>query len=366
MKKYILGAVLSLGILMTPAATMAAGLTNTQIQSILSLLSAFGADAGTIANVTTALNGGTPSTRGSAFCHTWNTDLTVGSQGDDVSALNQALTASGIDTTGNTSVFSENNAGDVVSFQSHYGIRQTGYVGPMTRAKLNALYGCSSVQTLAPTPASTTAPSSSSNTTPVITSVSTKGSGDFEMNAGGTASIWGAYLAGEAMTPKVYIGGVQAPVVQVLGTANTSIYINVPSSLTPGSYPLYVVSSYGTSNTVTVKILGSSASTSTITLFSNKDPNPSTGAVDIIWNTSSPASVALDMNCTGTLSFTTSKGNSPSCQKGGVWVWQGVSSGDIMLTSQNAKSVTVRFTLTVLDANGNYTSQKQTISVTFP
>ncbi|MDO8561374.1 MAG: peptidoglycan-binding domain-containing protein [bacterium] len=84
---------------------------------------------------------------GQSFCHNFNSDLTVGSSGDDVSALNQALSSSGVNTTGNTSYFSENNAGDVVSFQAKYGIRQTGYVGPLTRAKLNALYKCGTQQT---------------------------------------------------------------------------------------------------------------------------------------------------------------------------------------------------------------------------
>ena len=124
----------------------AASLTSIQVQAILTLLNAFGADQSTINSVEAALNGGTPATSGQSFCHNFNSDLTVGSTGDDVSALNQALSSAGVDTTGNTALFTENNAGDVVSFQAKYGIRQTGYVGPLTRAKLNSLYGCSSNQ----------------------------------------------------------------------------------------------------------------------------------------------------------------------------------------------------------------------------
>lgn len=146
MKKYILGAALSLGMLSSPALASAAGLTSAQVQSILSLLSAFGADQSVITNVQTALNGGAPTSGSSSFCYNFNNDLTVGNSGADVSSLNKALTSSGIDTTGNTASFSENTAGDVVSFQAKYGIRQTGYVGPITRAKLNALYGCGSNQ----------------------------------------------------------------------------------------------------------------------------------------------------------------------------------------------------------------------------
>jgi len=142
MNKYLAGAVLTVGLFASPLFASAAGLTSSQVQAILGLLASFGADSATIANVTTALNGGTPSTTGQSWCHTFNKDMTVGSNGDDVAALNQALQSANIDTTGNTSSFDENNAGDVVSFQAHYGIRQTGYVGPMTRAKLNALYGC--------------------------------------------------------------------------------------------------------------------------------------------------------------------------------------------------------------------------------
>ncbi len=179
MKKYIVGAVLSFGLLASPAFTQAAGLTSSQVQAILMLLSSFGADQATINSVETALNGGTPTTSGTAYCHNFNSDLTVGNTGEDVAALNRVLQSSGIDTTGNSSTFDENNAADVVAFQSHYGIRQTGYVGPLTRAKLNALYGChNGQQPTQPTPSTATpvstqpSPTVTPNTTTVTTTPS--------------------------------------------------------------------------------------------------------------------------------------------------------------------------------------------------
>lgn len=123
----------------------AASLSQNQISAIVGLLQSFGADSGTIASVQAAL-GGQSTTGGQSFCYNFNNDLTVGSRGADVSALNQALASSGVDTSGNGSNFTENTAADVVSFQAKYGIRQTGYVGPLTRGKLNALYGCQSGQ----------------------------------------------------------------------------------------------------------------------------------------------------------------------------------------------------------------------------
>ncbi|MEK7157065.1 MAG: peptidoglycan-binding domain-containing protein, partial [Patescibacteria group bacterium] len=160
MKKYILGAVLSFGILVSPVfapQVAAAGLTSTQVQAILSLLSSFGADQSVINSVQTSLAGGPPATGGgSTFCHDFYNNLTIGSTdkgSGDVSALNRALVLSGIEQPINYT-FDEGNAGAVVLFQAKYGIRQTGYVGSLTRAKLNALYGCrddqQSTQTTAP------------------------------------------------------------------------------------------------------------------------------------------------------------------------------------------------------------------------
>ncbi len=157
MNKYIAGLFLSLILLAAPATTQAitktAGLSTDQINTIVQLLQSFNVDQSTIEKVKMSLGGGTPVAE-KKFCHSFNKDLTVGSKGDEVAALTQALSSSGIKTTGETSKFTENNAGDVVAFQAKHGIRQTGYVGPLTRAKLNTLYGCAvsvkPIKTLAP------------------------------------------------------------------------------------------------------------------------------------------------------------------------------------------------------------------------
>lgn len=67
MKKYILGAVLSLGILVSPVfvnQASAAALTVGQVSAIIGLLQAFGADASVIANVRAALSGSGSTTTG--------------------------------------------------------------------------------------------------------------------------------------------------------------------------------------------------------------------------------------------------------------------------------------------------------------
>jgi hypothetical protein len=146
MKKYIFGAVLSIGLLVSPAFSQAAGLTTVQINAIISLLSAFGADQSVINNVQASLTGGT-TVPPQPWCHNFNTDLTVGAIGDEVLALKQAISLSGLpsENVGNL-IFNENTAANVVSFQKKYGIIQTGFVGSFTRAKLNSLYGCTTTQ----------------------------------------------------------------------------------------------------------------------------------------------------------------------------------------------------------------------------
>jgi hypothetical protein len=133
----IAGAML-VGVLFTLAAPRAeaAALTQAQIQSIVSLLSSFGADATTIANVTASLNG-QPTTGGtttggstSSICpFTWTTNLKIGSTGTDVQMLQKFLnsmsgtmvSASGAGSAGNeTTYYGPATGAAVKKFQMMY------------------------------------------------------------------------------------------------------------------------------------------------------------------------------------------------------------------------------------------------------
>ncbi len=107
---------------------------------------------------------------------------------------------------------------------------------------------------------------SSTSPTPTITSTSAKAAGNFEMDAGGSASISGNYLAGNYLsTTKVFIGGIQATVTYA---SDNLLNITVPSSLTAGqSYDLYVSNEKGTSNVVRVKILSNVNAQPSITII---------------------------------------------------------------------------------------------------
>jgi len=138
-----------------PAA--AAGLTAGQIQSILSLLQSFGADQATINNVNSALNGqATTGTSGSgsgsmmsgAACYSWTRDLTIGSTGADVKALQVFLNssastevaASGAGSPGNeTTSFGSLTQAALAKWQAANNVSPAaGYFGPKTRAAVAA------------------------------------------------------------------------------------------------------------------------------------------------------------------------------------------------------------------------------------
>lgn len=135
------------GFAMVASQAYAASLTPAQIQSILSLLSSFGAGADTINNVQAALNGqptsGTTSTSG----YTFSKNLTVGSTGADVMNLQKVLNgdadtqvaASGAGSPGKeTSTFGPATKAAVIKYQKKRGISPaSGYVGPLTRTSLN-------------------------------------------------------------------------------------------------------------------------------------------------------------------------------------------------------------------------------------
>jgi hypothetical protein len=150
-KSLLLTAVLATAVLcLSPAGASAAGLTANQVQMIINLLQSFGVDSATIANVQTALNGGTPAPTPSTWCHTFNTNFGIGTDRNNaefealIGALQKEGTiASGTGLSALTSGgYDEGIASLVIQFQTKYGILKTGYVGPLTRAKLNKLYSC--------------------------------------------------------------------------------------------------------------------------------------------------------------------------------------------------------------------------------
>lgn len=116
------------------------GLTETQIQAVLDLIRAFGADVSTLASAEGALRGNTSSgTTGFTFTR----DLKLGSIGEDVRMLQKLLNtrghtvaASGPGSSGNeTTSFGPATRAALIRFQQAKGIvPASGYFGPKTRA----------------------------------------------------------------------------------------------------------------------------------------------------------------------------------------------------------------------------------------
>lgn len=81
---------------------------------------------------------------GQTWCHAFGTSLGYSNSGStEVGYLHTALDKEGISyspDTGNN--YGEPTMSAIVQFQQNYGLPQTGYVGAMTKVKLNSLYGC--------------------------------------------------------------------------------------------------------------------------------------------------------------------------------------------------------------------------------
>ena len=125
---------LAMAVSMFSFAPMAqAALTSTQVSAIVSLLTSFGADASTIANVQASLTGGTPSVPSTSY--TFTRDLTVGSKGADVTALQDALKAGGYMSASATGYFGALTKAGVIAWQTAKGVTPAaGYFGAKSRA----------------------------------------------------------------------------------------------------------------------------------------------------------------------------------------------------------------------------------------
>lgn len=132
---------------------------------------------------------------GVRWCYTFNTNLGIGSRGSSVSALQHALNLDIGQIVEETGYFGEDTASGVTEFQEKYqneilvpaGLRHgNGYVGRLTRTKLNQLYGCG---VIAPMPIPTPRPimPPNYNLPPVISGV--KGPTALKVGETGTWSV---------------------------------------------------------------------------------------------------------------------------------------------------------------------------------
>lgn len=123
------------------ALTLAPGLTESQINAIISLLQSFGAEPSVIANVKAALGGQT--TTPTTSCININRNLTLGTTGSDVTDLQNYLIAKGYLAAGyNTGYYGYMTVQAVGKLQLSLGLVTSandpayGLVGPLTRGKI--------------------------------------------------------------------------------------------------------------------------------------------------------------------------------------------------------------------------------------
>lgn len=137
-----------------PAAFAATSLSSLQVSAVVNLLSAFGVDSTTIANVQGILNGTGSSSGGSSVSMSTTVspnvacnisgNLAVGSRGPEVVCLQNYLIQSGIPiAAGATGTFGTQTQAAVMSWQQAHGLPASGYFGTMSLAQYdsNTQYG---------------------------------------------------------------------------------------------------------------------------------------------------------------------------------------------------------------------------------
>jgi peptidoglycan hydrolase-like protein with peptidoglycan-binding domain len=198
-----------------------------------------------------------------------------------VSQLQDFLVAQGYITGNPTGYFGLVTLGGVKKFQSKYGFSPTGFVGPLTKAKIKEI-SCNTATTYPNNPSDRansnnnlpTGCTSTSGYSPVtgercilknqddnnyninqklpyISLVSGKAAGNFEIDAGSSAYISGNNLGNVSVS----VGGKLATVTQ---TGDSFIYATMPGDLVPGqTYDLFVYRGLSglMSNVVKVKVL---------------------------------------------------------------------------------------------------------------
>lgn len=190
-------------------------------------------------------------------CYTFTKDLYIGKSGGEVDALKRFLIINNGGTIDDGAVFGEDTAEAVVRFQARYGIRQTGYVGPLTRASLNSLYACRETARPTPTVSYVQGPAEDRNI----------------LHPGERITVYGTnlqYVANVRITdPKT--AGTQA-LIPISNFNSTTFEFFVPASLAVGPATLIVEKSDSSGNWIAVTVAKSRISTTpsvTISLPAN-------------------------------------------------------------------------------------------------
>ena len=287
---------------------------------------------------------------GQTWCHNFTGYLFSGSNdassNGEVSYLRQALSKEGFNTNEESGDFGDITANRIIRFQAKYGILQTGTVGPRTRAKLNALYGCKNSKTSEspvnnlPVPSNPTS-ASMNKIEPMINSFTINGlSGPVIDIQIGSKVI----LAWSASNSSYCTGG---PISELGGKLDSSGYV----AITPTSNIAYTLSCVSLTGNETKK-----------NISVNLLPNPSAltyPSVTFTVNGSQDPIITIANGSRVTLAWSASGAN--YCTGGPISELGGKlnTSGSV----SHSPTSNATYVLTCVNANGNETSKN--ISVNF-
>lgn len=214
-----------------------------QAQTVEELQAQIAALLSQIQALQTQLTSGT--TGGSTTVYTYNNNLTVGSEGADVSALQQFLYSKGFLTVNPTGYFGPLTKAALASYQASVGISPAvGYFGPVTRAHFNAM--------VATTPTPTTTPTTTPTATPTPGLSGNEGILTVELNPSPAAGT------------KVYEGDADASVMGVKVKAQNSdlrverLKVKIGTAVTAYTKQMTALGLYDGSSLIAKKDLNSS------------------------------------------------------------------------------------------------------------
>ena len=192
-----------------------------------------------------------------AWCYTFNNNLSIGMSGTAVSALQNALQKDGESVTASGS-FDDQTAAAVTSFQEKYadtilapnGLSNgTGYAGGATRSKLNGLFGCR-----APYPQPIPVPTPAMGAPTIVSISPDSGPGGTQVTIKGNHfTATGNTVMGEPGN-EIQIPNLVSPDGTTLTFSLNALGLFCPVGLTPcsaaGTYQLEVTNANGTSNSM--------------------------------------------------------------------------------------------------------------------